>query len=58
MTLTILFWMIYILALLFGFWSNYEANQPLWLKRAGGHLVLWLLVGIIGYRIFGPPIHG
>lgn len=58
MTLGILFWMIYIIALFFSAWSNYETGQPFPLKRAGSHFVLWVLIGIVGWRIFGSPVHG
>lgn len=56
MPIGLLFWVIYIIAILFGFWSNYEANQPLWYRRAGAYLALWLLVGILGWEVFGAAI--
>ena len=56
MTLGLLFWVIYLIAVLFGFWVNYEANQPLWFRRAGAFLVLWVLVGILGWEVFGPAV--
>ena len=56
MPLGILFWVVYVIAILFGVWSNYEAGQPLWVKRAGAYGVLWLLVGILGWSVFGPVI--
>lgn len=56
MPLGILFWVIYVIAILFGVWSNYEAGQPLWFRRAGAYLVLWLLVGILGWHVFGPVV--
>lgn len=56
MPLSLFFWVIYIIAILFGVWSNYEANQPLWYRRAGAYLVLWLLVGVLGWEVFGAAI--
>ena len=56
MPLQYLFWMIYVVACLFGLWLNYEAGQPLWPRRAGSFVVLWILVGILGYRVFGAVI--
>jgi hypothetical protein len=56
MSLNILFWFIYILALLVSWWGYYEPGQPLWFRRAGGITVLWVLVGILGWRVFGPAI--
>lgn len=51
-----LFWTIYVIAILFGVWSNYEAGQPLWYRRAGAYLILWILVGILGWHDFGALI--
>ena len=56
MPLGILFWVVYVIAILFGLWSNYEANQPLWFKRAGAYSILWLLVGILGWAVFGSVV--
>ncbi len=56
MPLGTLFWVIYVIAILFGAWSNYEANQPLWFRRAGAYLILWLLVGMIGWEVFGSVV--
>jgi len=56
MPLNILFWVIYIIALLISWWGYYEPGQPLWFRRAGGITVLWVLVGILGWRVFGPAI--
>ena len=58
MPIGILFWVIYVIAILFGVWSNYDAANELWFRRAGAYLVLWILVGIIGWRVFGPVVHG
>jgi len=56
MELGTLFWVIYVVALLFGMWSNYEAGQPLWVRRAGAYGVIWLLVGVLGWRVFGSVV--
>ena len=56
MPIGILFWVIYVIAILFGVWSNYEAGQPVWVRRAGAYGVLWLLVGILGYAVFGSVV--
>jgi hypothetical protein len=55
MPLNVLFWVIYILALFFAWWTSYEGNV-LYIRRAGGLTVVWLLIGILGYRVFGPAI--
>lgn len=57
MSLSLLFWMLYILTILFGGWSYYEPAQPLWFRRAGAFLVVWVLIGILGWKVFGPALH-
>jgi hypothetical protein len=56
MPLQMLFWAIYILAILFAWWGFYVPNDALWSRRAGGYTVLWVLVGLLGYEVFGKPI--
>jgi hypothetical protein len=56
MPMGILFWVIYIVALLAAGWAYYEPAQPMWFRRAGGYFVLWLLVGILGWQVFGPAV--
>jgi membrane protein YdbS with pleckstrin-like domain len=56
MPLGILFWVVYVIAILFGLWSNYDATQPLWIRHAGAYMVLWLLVGVLGWEVFGPVV--
>ena len=56
MPLGILFWVIFVISFLFGLWSNYEAGQPFPVKRAGTYLVLWLLVGMLGWKVFGSVV--
>jgi membrane protein YdbS with pleckstrin-like domain len=56
MPLGILFWVVYVIAILFGLWSNYDVTQPLWIRRAGAYMVLWLLVGVLGWEVFGPVV--
>jgi hypothetical protein len=50
------FWIFYVLAILFGSWSSYQPNQPLWYRSAGAYFILWVLVGILGWHAFGPVI--
>ena len=56
MPLSIFFWTIYVIAILFGVWSNYDAAQPMWYRRAGAYMVLWLLVGVLGWQVFGAVV--
>lgn len=52
MNLSLLFWVLYIVALLFSAYQN-RANFPGW---AGGTLIWFLLIGILGYAVFGAMV--
>ncbi len=56
MPLGILFWVIYVVAIVFSVWGAYAPNDPAWFKRAGGGFILWVLVGILGWHVFGPVV--
>jgi hypothetical protein len=53
MSLQIVFWMIWIIGLLFGFYSNRTAIVP-WLSNS---IVVWVMLGILGWAIFGAAVH-
>jgi hypothetical protein len=51
------YWLLLILAVIFGLWSGYgnRANNPMWF---GAPLVELLLFVLIGLALFGHPIRG
>ncbi len=49
-----LFWILMILWLLFGFWANWTPAPNY--RVFGGHLLLWFLLFLIGWEIFGFPV--
>lgn len=49
MTLAILFWVLYIVALLFNVYRNYPS-------RSFDYLVWFVLIGILGFAQFGGPV--
>ncbi len=53
MTLALLFWVIFIISILFGGYAN-RATIGAW---AMGSLVLWVLIGILGWAVFGAAVH-
>ena len=55
MPIGLLFWMIYIISLLFGGWIYYAPGTP-WFRPFGGYIMLWILVGLLGYHSFGPAL--
>jgi hypothetical protein len=57
MPLGLLFWVLMILWLVFGFWQ-WRPNLPTNYAPFGGHILLWILLFIIGWRTFGFVIQG
>jgi hypothetical protein len=52
MTFAIAYWVLMLIWLCFGIWSvwpNYKA--------AGGNVLLFLLLIIVGWQVFGAPVH-
>ena len=56
MTLAILFWVLYIVALVFGVWSGYTPGGPFAFKTWGGGFLVFVLIGILGWATFGAPV--
>jgi hypothetical protein len=56
MTLSLWFWLLMILWLIFGFvWVDAPPAGPRW-RPVGGHVLLWVLLALLGYGVFGGPI--
>lgn len=53
MSLSLLFWVLYVVALVFGCYTN-RAAFPAWI---GGSFVHFILIGILGWAVFGAAIH-
>lgn len=53
MTLALLFWILMLIWLVVGVWRDWP-NYPV----AGSNLLLFLVIGVLGWRVFGPAIHG
>jgi len=53
MSAGLLFWVIMIIGLLFGLYTNRATLGP-WVS---GNLVLWVLLALLGWKVFGPAIH-
>jgi FtsH-binding integral membrane protein len=52
MPLAILFWVLMIVWLVFGWWENFAPNRPRW----PGHLLIFVLLTILGWAQFGGPV--
>lgn len=60
MTIGFLFWLLMILWLIFGLWGNWPAPAagPSGWRPLGGSLLLFVLLFLLGWHVFGWPIHG
>ena len=57
MSIGLLFWILYIIALVFGLWSNWPATGPAF-RPLGGTLLIFVLIGLLGWKCFGAAVHG
>ena len=53
MTLGLAFWILMLVWLVFGVWQTWPD-----VKAGGGNFLLFVLLALVGWRIFGAPIHG
>lgn len=53
MTLGIAFWVILIVSVVFGVYSN-RTSVPAW---AGNYLPILVLLILLGWEVFGPALH-
>ena len=59
LSISLLFWILMILWLVFGFIATpFTTGQPFPWKPIGGHLLIWILLALLGWRVFGPAISG
>lgn len=53
MTLALAYWILLLVSAVFGFWSSG------WNVRTfGGSFLVFVLLVILGWKVFGAPIHG
>jgi hypothetical protein len=60
MGIALLFWLIYIIALLLSLLGGWQ-TAPVGNGRyyvVGGSLLFFVLVGLLGWHVFGPAVHG
>lgn len=56
MSIAFLFWLLMLLWLLFGAYTRRASIGTPWVW--GGDLLLWILLFLLGWRVFGWPIAG
>jgi len=49
------FWILFVLSLLFSGWGAFRPDPPKW-YGPGVSLVLWLLLGLLGWATFGSLV--
>jgi len=49
----LLFWIIMIIGLIFGFYTNRASPMP-WVSNS---LIIWILLALLGWAVFGAAIH-
>ena len=55
MQLSVLFWVVYIISLLFGGWAYWPVG-PDKVRPLGGYLVVMVLIGMLGLEAFGAAV--
>jgi hypothetical protein len=58
MTIGLLFWVIMLILLIFGFLGAKPAAGGTWnWSTVGTSFIVWLLLALLGWQVFGPAIH-
>lgn len=52
MTFGLCYWILMLVWLVFGLWSTWPIG-----KGSTGTLLLFVLLVLLGWKVFGPPIH-
>jgi hypothetical protein len=59
LSIGVVFWILMLLVLVFGFWTGWPATgQPASWRPLGFNLLLWFLLFLLGWAEFGFPIGG
>jgi hypothetical protein len=58
MRIGLLFWILMLVWLLFGFWLYWPAANGTGMSFGfvGGNLLLFLVIGLLGWKVFGSPL--
>lgn len=56
MSISLLFWVLYILSVVFSVISNWPVGQGN-SKSLIGSVVIFVLIGLLGWQVFGAAIH-
>ncbi len=53
MSLSLVYWVLMLIWLVFSAWSGWAGG----IKASGGSIVPFLLLLVIGWKVFGAPVH-
>jgi hypothetical protein len=53
MTMGLLFWILMLFWLIFGTWWNWPNHYAV-----GGNVMLFVVLVLLGWHVFGAPVHG
>ena len=54
MSFALIYWLLMLIWLIFTVWTNIPFTSA---KPHGGSLLLFILLLLLGWKVFGPPIH-
>ncbi len=52
MSFALCYWILMLIWLAFSLWSSWPNLKP-----GGGSLLLFILLVLLGWKVFGPPLH-
>lgn len=55
MSFTLIFWVLMLFWVLYGLWGWWAPGNPNWMH--GNSLFLFILFLLLGWRVFGAPVH-
>jgi len=55
MSTSLLYWILMLLWLIFGLWVSWPVTGASF-RPLGGNLLLFVLLVILGWKVFGPPV--
>lgn len=56
MSIALIFWVLMLIWLVFGFWTNWPTAAGRG-PAVGGFLLQWILFALLGWAVFGVAIH-
>jgi hypothetical protein len=59
MKISLLFWVLMLIWLVFGLWAYWPATtgSPMAFGLVGGNLLLFVVISLVGWKVFGSPLY-